>query len=148
MRALFNFGETYTPLNHGSYGTYPAAVFEARQQKLRDYEARSDIYKRFTYPPLLREARATVAPLLGAATDEVVFVPNATTGVNTVLRNLAPLISGRDDVVLYFGSVYPACLKTLLSLGEEGAAGPGGSSLTAEGIDVVYPVEDDESTLR
>jgi len=37
---------------------------------------------------MLEESRAAVAPFLGVATDDVVFVPNATTGVNTVLRNL------------------------------------------------------------
>ena len=36
---------------------------------------------------LLDNTRARVAKLIGAETDEVVFVPNATHGVNTVLRN-------------------------------------------------------------
>jgi hercynylcysteine S-oxide lyase len=43
---------------------------------------------RLTYPPLLIEARARVARLLGAHTDECVLVPNATHGINTVLRNI------------------------------------------------------------
>src|SRR6266566_986019 len=86
MRGLFNFASTYTPLNHGSYGTFPRAVMECRQQLQRDYEARPCVYKRYRYPALLAQSRALVAPRLGAETNELVFVTNATTGINTILR--------------------------------------------------------------
>ena len=42
---------------------------------------------RVAYRPLLGGVRARVAELIGAETDECVLVPNATHGVNTVLRN-------------------------------------------------------------
>jgi len=134
MRGLFNFRETYTPLNHGSYGTYPRAVLETRFQLLRDFEELPSVYKRFVYSPLLKKARATVAPLLGADTDEVVFVENATTGVNTVLRNFH---FEEGDVVLCPGTIYPACLKTIQALAET-------TPVEAAPFTLVYPVEDDE----
>lgn len=43
------------------------------------------------------------------------FVNNATSGVNTVLRNL---VYQPQDVVLYFDTVYGACEKTVLSIAE------------------------------
>jgi isopenicillin-N epimerase len=46
---------------------------------------------------LLDEARATMAHFLGCGDDDLVFVPNATTGINVVARSL-PLESG-DEVV-------------------------------------------------
>ncbi len=134
MRRLFNFAPTYTPLNHGSYGTFPHSVFDYRQKLLLDYEARPSVYKKFVYPKRLHESRALVAPLLGADVDEVVFVTNATTGVNVVLRNL---IYKEGDVVLHFSSIYPACRKTIQSLQES-------TSLSSREINIVYPLEDEE----
>ena len=134
MRTLFNFAPTYRPLNHGSYGTFPKSVFDFKVQRLRDYEARDCIYKRFVYPGLLKESRALVAPLLGAHTDEVVFVPNATSGVNTVLRNIK---WEEGDVIIYPQSIYGACLKSIQSVGEV-------TPVRGVGVEYLYPVEDDE----
>lgn len=46
--------------------------------------------------------------LLNVPTSTVVFVPNATTGVNTVLRNLVWNEDGKDEI-LYFSTIYGAC---------------------------------------
>jgi hercynylcysteine S-oxide lyase len=87
-RQHFLFDPEYTPLNHGSYGAFPT-VLRDHQRNLQDrIEARSDPFLRFTVPELLVESRAAAASLLGAPIDDVVFVPNATTAVNIVLRNL------------------------------------------------------------
>jgi selenocysteine lyase/cysteine desulfurase len=48
---------------------------------------------------LLDESRAAVAKILNAPVEGVVFVPNATTGVNTVLRNI---VWNKGDEILYF----------------------------------------------
>lgn len=64
-------------------------VLEYQRQLQLETEARPDTFIRYTYLKLLKESRSAVAPLLGADPGEVVFVPNATTGVNTVLRNLS-----------------------------------------------------------
>ena len=42
----------------------------------------------FELEALLREAAAPVAAAIGAKTEDVVFVENATTGLNAVLRSL------------------------------------------------------------
>lgn len=133
-RDHFSFAPGYRPLNHGSFGTFPRAVAEYQQQLQRETEARPDTYLRYTYPELLAEARAAAALLLGAHAYEVVFVPNATTGVNTVLRNLG---FADGDVVLHFNTIYGACLKTIRSMGET-------TPVTPHRIDITYPVEDDE----
>lgn len=70
-RESFSFDPAYTPLNHGSYGTFPVAVRD-HQRALQDcIEARSDPYIRFTIPDLLVKSRAAAASYLGAPTDEV-----------------------------------------------------------------------------
>ncbi len=96
----------------GSFGTIPRAI----QAKLRSYqdraEARPDPFIRYEYPKLLDVSRAAVAKLLNAPTDTCVFVPNATAGVNTVLRNIVWNPDGRDEI-LYFDTIYSGCAKTI-----------------------------------
>jgi selenocysteine lyase/cysteine desulfurase len=68
----------------------------------------------------------------------VVFVPNATTGTNTVLGNL--VFEGRDTVV-YFNTIFGANLKTLQNLQESIA-------FRTFAVDITYPIEDDEIVGR
>lgn len=52
-------------------------------------EANPDLFHRFTYMPMLVSVRERIAKLIGVADpDEVVIVPNASHGLNTVLRNI------------------------------------------------------------
>lgn len=76
-------------LNHGSFGACPAAVL-AKQSELRALLERQPL--RFLdreYEARLDAARAELAAFVGADPADVVFVNNATTGVNAVLRSLA-----------------------------------------------------------
>ncbi|CAJ2505305.1 Uu.00g126990.m01.CDS01 [Anthostomella pinea] len=130
--AHFDFAPSYTPLNHGSFGAYPTTVRDYQQSLQRETEARPDTFIRFRYPELLREARQAVAPLLGADTDEVVFVPNALTGINSVLRNLT---YEKGDVILYFSTIYGACLNTIKSLEDT-------TPVKGVSISLTYPIED------
>jgi isopenicillin-N epimerase len=77
-----------TFLNHGSFGACPLPVLE-RQQALRS-QLESEPVRFFAseLEPLLDEARQVLASFVGAELDNLAFVPNATTGVNTVLRSL------------------------------------------------------------
>lgn len=128
------FDNVYIPLNHGSFGAFPSSVRD-RQRELQDQtESRVDYMVRYAFPPLLDQARVAIAPLLGVATDEVVFVPNVTTAVNTVLRSLR---YGKGDVILCFSTGYQTCEKTIDYLCE---------STLAESIcvEIQYPIEDEE----
>lgn len=108
--AHFSYAKGYTPLNHGSYGATPVCVRQYQQDLQDETEARPDLFIRKRLPKLLDESRAAIAPLLDVPVDEVVFVPNATTGVNTVLRNL---VFGEGDLISYFSTIYDACEKTV-----------------------------------
>lgn len=97
-------------------------------------EARPDTFLRYTYPDLLLNSRAAVAPLLGVSMDEVVFVPNVTTGVNTILRNL---VYQEGDVIVHFSAIFGGCKKTLQSLCETGP-------VERVGIDIEFPADDED----
>lgn len=47
----------------------------------------------------LDRARGVLAGLIGADPDDLAFLPNATAGVNTVLRSIAPRLAPADEVL-------------------------------------------------
>ncbi|HRD95492.1 MAG TPA: aminotransferase class V-fold PLP-dependent enzyme [Rubrivivax sp.] len=93
-------------LNHGSFGACPIPVLQALQHWQRETERNPVALLGRRSAELLRQARGALAAYLGAATDDLVFMPNATTGVNTVARSLA-LQAG--DEVLGTDHEYGAC---------------------------------------
>ena len=133
-KAHFNFAPSYTPLNHGAFGTYPNAVQNRLHHFQKLAEARPDTFIRWDIPIALDKSRAALASFLEVPASEVVLVPNATTGVNTVLRTLT---YEKGDVILYFSTLYGACEKTVSYICETTEA----ESLT---IEVCYPCRDDE----
>ena len=95
-----------TFLNHGSFGSCPRAVLEF-QRELRDRLERQPV--QFFVRELegrLDAARAALAAFVGARAENLVFVPNATAGVNTVLRALR---FERGDELLVTNQEYNAC---------------------------------------
>jgi selenocysteine lyase/cysteine desulfurase len=122
----------------GSFGTIPRAIRDKYRAYQDAQEARPDIFIRYTYPQLLDESRASVAKLLNAPVETVVFVPNATTGVNTVLRNLQWDADGLDEI-LSFDTIYGGCGKTIdyVVATRYGRVG-------SRTIELQYPLEDVE----
>ncbi|KAI9805081.1 MAG: hypothetical protein M1825_000915 [Sarcosagium campestre] len=124
----------FVNLNHGSFGTSPHVVLETAGRYRNECENNADKFLRYTYPGLLLESRVALASLLHAPADTVVLVPNATTGINTVLRSLE-LSPG--DRLAYFSTTYPACENTLLYICELTGAKP-------LHIELQYPISDDD----
>src|SRR5256886_3658693 len=75
-------------LNNGFLGGAPRAVLEAAGRGRQRREENPDLFLRDILPGKLREAAAELARFIRARPDDVVFVDNATAGVNAVLRAL------------------------------------------------------------
>ena len=113
-RRLWPLDPSVTFLNHGSFGACPRAVLE-EQSRLRDrLEAEPVRFLNRDLEGLLDAARAALGSFVGAAGDDLAFVPNATTGVNTVLRSLH---LGTGDEVVATDHTYNACRNALNAAG-------------------------------
>ena len=71
----------------GSYGATPRPVLEAIDELTLEIEFNPDIFHQMSYQKRLIGVRERLARLIGAKTDEVVLVSNASMGINTILRN-------------------------------------------------------------
>lgn len=97
-------------LNHGSFGSCPLPVLEF-QRELCDRMERQPV-KFFVrdLEELLDWARIRLAKFLGGKAENLVFVPNATSGVNAVLRSLD---FEPGDELLVTDHEYNACRNAL-----------------------------------
>ncbi len=75
-------------LNHGSFGACPTAVLDAQARWQRRIEREPVLALHRELEQHLDRAREALARFVGARSDDLAFVPNATAGVNTVLRSL------------------------------------------------------------
>jgi len=75
-------------LNHGAFGACPRQVLAVQTEWRTRLERQPLQFLARELEPALDTARAALAAFVGAEPDNLVFVPNTTTGVNTVLRSL------------------------------------------------------------
>jgi isopenicillin-N epimerase len=97
-------------LNHGSFGATPRIVLDAQTELRSRMERNSMQFFLRDLECLLDEARTAVGRFVDAKPDDLAFIPNATTGVNAVLRSLdfAP-----GDELLVTDHEYNACRNVL-----------------------------------
>lgn len=121
-----------------AFGTYPKPVQDAMRRFQEIAEEQPDDFIRYRYGSMLKESRTCLSALLHAPESTLVFVPNATTGINTVFRNLNYT---ENDYIVYFSTTYGACCKTIDYITE---STPAKSAV----IDVTYPISDADLLSR
>ncbi|MFO0983573.1 MAG: aminotransferase class V-fold PLP-dependent enzyme [Planctomycetota bacterium] len=106
-------------LNHGSFGACPRAILDRQGEWRRRMEREPVLFLGRELEHALDEARGKLAEFLGADADDLAFVPNATTGVNTVLRSLA---FQPGDQILITNHEYNACRNAVVAVAERARA--------------------------
>ncbi len=108
-----------TFLNHGSFGACPAPVLERQRELADELEAGPVAFLDATFEDRLDAARQAVAAFLNADPENLVFVPNATTGVSAVLRSLR---FEPGDQLLTIDHEYNATLNALAEVARASGA--------------------------
>jgi isopenicillin-N epimerase len=106
LKQHFLLDPSVTFLNHGSFGAMPKPVFEAYQQWQLRLERQPVLFLGRELDGLLYESRRALGVYLNADAEDLVYIPNATHGVNIIARSLN-LKAG--DEILTSDHEYGAC---------------------------------------
>ena len=109
MKELYHLDPSITFLNHGSFGACPKPVFEVYQNWQRKLELQPVEFMAIKVYDHLEEARHALGYYVGCHGDDLIFVTNPTTAVNTVIRSLD---LGLDDEVLMTDMEYGSLVRT------------------------------------
>ncbi|MFN3359834.1 MAG: aminotransferase class V-fold PLP-dependent enzyme [Pseudanabaenaceae cyanobacterium] len=110
VRPLWALATDCIFLNHGSFGATPIPVLQAQSHWQREIEGQPVAFLGQELLPHLERARSALAAFIEDDPRNLVFVENATTGINTVLRSL-PWQAG--DKILTTNHVYGAVRQAL-----------------------------------
>jgi len=97
IKDFFLLDSSITFLNHGSFGATPVPVFEEYQRLQRELEKEPVEFLGRKAASLLQQSREVLANYLSADRDDIVYIPNATHGINIVARSLS--LSPVDEVL-------------------------------------------------
>jgi isopenicillin-N epimerase len=125
-------------LNHASFGACPRPVLEFQAFLRSQLENEPLRFFGREWEPLLDNSRNKLASFVGAESQDLVFVPNATTGVNAVLRSLS---FSSDDELLTTSHEYNACKNALDFVANR---------VNAKVVvaDVPFPIESSEQIIK
>lgn len=107
-------------------------------EKQRLVESTLDAFIRFEYGTQLLESRMAIAKLVHPPLNTVLLVPNATTGMDTILRNME---YSTNNHIVVFETVYGTVERTILHLSET-------TGVKVTRIPLEYPVSDIEVVSR
>ena len=87
IKSQFMLDPKITHLNHGSFGATPKPIFNSlvNWQKKLELNPSKHIYDTFDF---LKESRSSLASYINCNKDDVVFVPNPSTALNTIIKSL------------------------------------------------------------
>lgn len=133
----FLLSSDITFLNHGSFGATPRALMQ-KQRNLQDLMERQPVhFMERLLPDLLQESKSIVADFLGTASENLVFLANATTALNMILDNMT-LMQG--DEILATNHQYDAVKFTLQRIAKQTGA-------SVRVIEIPFPIPPPEQIV-
>ncbi|MBI99104.1 MAG: aminotransferase [Euryarchaeota archaeon] len=110
LSQFWSFEKGRTFLNHGSFGACPDFVI-AEQRKWQDLMEKEPVrFFEELMPNLLLKSREALGTFLSCSPNDLAFVSNATSGVNTILRSLQ---FKQGDEILVPNHAYQACRNSI-----------------------------------
>ncbi len=106
-------------LNHGAFGACPRVVLEAQQELRSRFEREPTQFMVRGLEQGLDATRTALAPFVHASPEDLVFVANATTGVNTVVQSLS---FAPGDEILTTDHEYGACRNAVEAVARRSGA--------------------------
>jgi isopenicillin-N epimerase len=137
-RAHWSLEPGLSYLNHGAFGLTPGPVLAAQDRWRARIEGDPTRFLAFELDTELRQAASVVARAVGVKAADLVFVENATTGLNAVLRSLD---FEAGDEILITNLTYPAIRKAA-----QYAASRSGARVIEAPIPL--PIAGDDTVLR
>jgi len=135
--SLFPLNQKTVFLNHGSFGCCPLAVLEHQQELRMQLERQPVKFYQREFEPLLDLSREVLGKFIGANRDDLVYVTNATAGVNTVLRSLS---FEPGDELLVSNHEYNACRNAINYAADRCGA-------TVVTIEIPFPLKSEKEVL-
>ncbi|MCP5031205.1 MAG: aminotransferase class V-fold PLP-dependent enzyme, partial [Actinomycetia bacterium] len=125
-------------LNHGSFGACPVEVLDLQGALRAEMEANPVAFMLRRYQSALEDSRQALAAFVGADAAGLVFVPNATYGVNSALRSIEGRLRPGAELVIT-SHTYNACRNAVVVTAERAGA-------TVVVADIPFPIaEPDEA---
>ena len=134
---LWDLDPSVVHLNHGSFGASPKRVLAVQNELRARMEKNAMRFFLSDLEGLLDEARVALGAFVHAEPHDLVFVPNATTGVNSVLRSLE---FRAGDELLTTNHEYNACKNVL----DHAAAKAGATVVVAK---VPFPLASEDEVV-
>jgi isopenicillin-N epimerase len=124
-------------LNHGSFGACPRTILDRQHALHLELEREPLIFLDREFEPRMRAARETLAAFLHADPDDLAPVPNASAGVNSVLRSLD---FKPGDELLVTDHEYNACTNALAYVAQRNGA-------HLKQVSIPFPVQSEEEVV-
>lgn len=116
MKDLYLLDPDITFLNHGSFGACPKPVFEAYQTWQRKLENQPVQFMTIDVYDHLAQSRNKLGAFIGCSGDDLFFISNPTTAVNTIIRSLD---LGPEDEVLSTNHEYGSLIRAWKCVAKE-----------------------------
>jgi isopenicillin-N epimerase len=110
LRQHWRLREDVVFLNHGSFGACPGFILDLQTELRAEMEAEPVQFLWRRYEERLEPSRRALAEFIGARSQDTVFISNATSGVNAVLRSS---LLGAGDELLTTNVAYNACRNVI-----------------------------------
>ncbi|WP_422508341.1 aminotransferase class V-fold PLP-dependent enzyme [Stenotrophomonas sp. GZD-301] len=116
VQALYDLDDTVVMLDNGYWGAMARPVLQAYQAWTGRVNAGNAWFGRRAFPPLLEQARAQVARMLGVDPDEIVITRGATEAMQVLIAGYRRLAPG--DTVMHADIDYDSMITAMQWLGE------------------------------